>query len=171
MAPTTPAKVDGKPIASDKDAEFLILVMQSLKTEPVVSFPPCHFTFISYARKTFTDTRELKAHNCHNPSVQIDFDKLAQLSGMASKASANTKWYKLRHKYMPGGVSPKKRKDDGGNDSSAGSGEAKAAKKPRTPRKTNKSPKKEDPKDEEELDEDDETAIKADPFRVKSEED
>ncbi|KAJ1338101.1 DNA-directed RNA polymerase I subunit RPA34.5 [Microdochium nivale] len=136
MAPTTPAKVDGKPIASDKDAEFLILVMQSLKTEPV-----------------------------------IDFDKLAQLSGMASKASANTKWYKLRHKYMPGGVSPKKRKDDGGNDSSAGSGEAKAAKKPRTPRKTNKSPKKEDPKDEEELDEDDETAIKADPFRVKSEED
>ncbi|KXJ97029.1 hypothetical protein Micbo1qcDRAFT_199769 [Microdochium bolleyi] len=94
---------------------------------------------------------------------KVNLEKLREITGLPTKAAANTKWYRMRQKYMPSGVTPKKRK--GEDDSGSASGDGKA-KKPKTPRK-NKTSRKEEPKGE--TGSEDEAEIKGDPFSVKRE--
>ncbi|KAH7040592.1 uncharacterized protein B0I36DRAFT_344311 [Microdochium trichocladiopsis] len=84
---------------------------------------------------------------CFENEPKVDLEKLRVMTGMATKAAANTKWWRVRQKYMPNAVSPKKRKGDTDSDA-AEDGDAKP--KPKTPRKARV--KKAEPEDERDTD-------------------
>ena len=132
---------------------------------PFHRIPPHHITRHSYHDSYVTSA--ICQSKSLTPPTQVDFEKLARLSGMASKASATTKWYKMRQKYMPYAITPKKRKGDINSDVAAGEDDGKP--KVKTPRQTKaKSPKKTELEENDEVE--NKQAVKKEASAAKTEE-